>query len=449
VIDLRRSDNGEPHQPPAAAFTLTAGPVMTSPEVRSALAAPLPHHHDPLFVQRFRDTELLLRDAFQTAGDIVLMQGGAALGLEAAARAVARPGCRCLNLITGIYGASLSAMLRECGADVYELRVPYDEAIAAAEVERALANCAPIDLVSLVHCETPSGVENPLGEIAPIAHKFGALVLADVVSSLGSAAVRVDEWSIDLAVGASHKSLGGPPGISPVAVSRAAWHAIQRNPGAPRHSYLSLLDWKRSWIDQSQKRASFPHTPSVAGVAGLHAALAEIRASGGIEHAVHRHARAAGAVRAGVRAAGLELWPRSDTHAASCVTAVRAPGGVDVVELIAHVRQRHGVMLSGSVGELADKVVRLAHMGPACRSLYPLVAFAALGLGLADLGVPIDLAAGIDALLAGLSEPARAVPGAPGVDARARPATRAAAPGRVYLPIASGGELLRRQRPRA
>ena len=80
---------------------------------------------------------------------------------------------------------------------------------------------------------------------------------------------------------------------------------------------------------------------------------------------------------------GLELWPRSESYAANCVTAVRMPAGVAVGELLAHVRERYGVMLSGGYGELKEKLVRLGHMGPASRSLYPLVAVSALGRGLA------------------------------------------------------------------
>jgi pyridoxamine--pyruvate transaminase len=121
---------------------------------------------------------------------------------------------------------------------------------------------------------------------------------------------------------------------------------------------------------------------------------------------VERHARAARATRAGVRALGLELWPRSDAYAANCVTAVRAPAGVAVPELLAHVRERYGVMLSGGYGELKTELVRLGHMGPASRSLYPLVAVAAFGRGLADLGVAVDLGAGAQAVMDVLAEAA-------------------------------------------
>ncbi|HXQ63446.1 MAG TPA: hypothetical protein VN787_01215, partial [Steroidobacteraceae bacterium] len=92
-------------------------------------------------------------------------------------------------------------------------------------------------------------------------------------------------------------------------------------------------------------------------------------------------------------------WPRSESYAANCVTAVRVPAGVAVPQLLAHVRERYGVMLSGGYGELKEQLVRLGHMGPASRSLYPLVALSAFGRGLADLGVAVDVGAGAAALM--------------------------------------------------
>ena len=67
--------------------------------------------------------------------------------------------------------------------------------------------------------------------------------------------------------------------------------------------------------------------------------------------------------------------------------------------MLDHIRARYGVMLSKGYGELADKLFRLGHMGPAARSLYPLVAVTALGRGLADLGVKVDIGAAAAAVL--------------------------------------------------
>ena len=170
-------------------FTLTAGPTMASHRVLAALAEPIIFDYDPVFLERFRETERLLATAYGTTGDVVLMQGEAVLGLEAAARGLVRDGTRCLNLVSGVYAAWFGDWLRAYGGDVHEVRVPYDEALDPEAVERALSE-GPFELVSIVHSETPSGVENPLEEIGRLAHEHGALMLADVVSSLGGATLR-------------------------------------------------------------------------------------------------------------------------------------------------------------------------------------------------------------------------------------------------------------------
>jgi pyridoxamine--pyruvate transaminase len=150
-------------------------------------------------------------------------------------------------------------------------------------------------------------------------------------------------------------------------------------------------------------RVAFPYTPSVSDVHGVDAACDELLADG-LANSIATHQRAARATRAGVRGMGLELWAKSEDICTSCVTAVRAPEGIDVLPLLAHVREKYGVMLSPGYGELKERLVRLGHMGPAARSLYPVVALTALGRGLADLGVAVAVGDGVDAALDVLSE---------------------------------------------
>jgi pyridoxamine--pyruvate transaminase len=208
--------------------------------------------------------------------------------------------------------------------------------------------------------------------------------------------VLVDEWGIDVCVAGPQKCLAGPPGMSLMSVSAAAWEAMERNPNAPRGSFLSLLDWKHGWVDTD--RTKFLYTPSVVDVNGVDAVVDQMLEEG-LDACIARHQTAARAVRAGVQAMGLELWPRSEAYAAGCVTAIRVPDGVSRAETLAHIRARYGVMLSGGYGELTDKLFRIGHMGPAADSLNPVVAVGALGQGLKDLGVDVRIGDGVEATL--------------------------------------------------
>ncbi len=378
-------------------FTLSAGPVSATPRVLAALGSPIVYHYDPVFLERFRATERKLAQVFLTKNDVLLMQGEAVLGLEAAARGLVQPGTKVLNLVQGIFGKGMGYWLKDFGAELHELEVPYNDAVDPADVERYLDEHPGIELVAVVHSETPSGTLSDVSAIGPIAHAHGALTLIDCVSSLGGIPLKTDEWKLDVCVAGAQKCLGGPPGMSLMTVSDAAWERIRANPTAPRASFLSMLDWKEQWIDGEK----FPFTPSVSDLYGVEACVDELLEEG-LDASIARHELSSAACRAGVRAMGLELWPRSEEIVSACVTAITVPDGLTDVQVRAHCRERYGVMISGGQG--AGNLVRIGHMGTSARGLHPVVGLAALGQTLVDLGAEVEIGAGVEAALAELSQ---------------------------------------------
>jgi pyridoxamine---pyruvate transaminase len=132
-----------------------------------------------------------------------------------------------------------------------------------------------------------------------------------------------------------------------------------------------------------------------------------------MEAVVGRHQASAFAARRAVEALGLHLWPQREEIATSCCTAVRMPEGVTDEALRGTMRSRYGVMISGGYGELAGKLFRLGHMGS---TAHPTTVIAQLGVlerTLDDLGVPVQLGAGVGAALAafkGWDDAAQAYP---------------------------------------
>jgi pyridoxamine--pyruvate transaminase len=373
-------------------FTLSAGPTMASPRVLAALGSPITYHYDPEFLEAFRRTERKLAEIFVTRNDVLLMQGEAVLGLEAAARALVAPGTPVLNLVSGVFGKGMGYWLTAFDAELHELEVPYNDSVDPAEVERYLDEHPEIELVTVVHSETPSGTLNDVSAIGPIAHARGALTLVDCVSSVGGIPFQTDEWQLDVCVAGPQKCLAGPPGMSLMTVSEAAWERIRANPAAPRASFLSMLDWKEQWLEGGK----FPFTPSVVDLHGVEAACDELLEEG-LAASIARHELAARACRAGVQAMGLELWPRSEAIAAACVTAIAVPNGLTDVQVRDHCRERYGVMTSGGQG--AGNLVRIGHMGVSARSLYPVVGLAAIGRTLTDLGATVSVGVGVEAAM--------------------------------------------------
>jgi pyridoxamine---pyruvate transaminase len=381
-------------------LTLAAGPAVFSPLVLAALGQPVTHYYDPVFLERFRRTEAKVGRVFGTVNEIILLQGEAMGGLEAAARSLVHPGMPVLNLVSGVYGHGMSQWLKSFGARLHELSVSYDEAIDPDDVGAYLDAHPEIELVCVVHCETPSGTLNDCSRIGPIARARGVLTLVDCVASLGGLPVDPDAWQLDVCVAAAQKCLGGPPGMSLIAVGPRAWAAIERNPVAPRNSFLSLLDWRDRWHGQGR----FPYTPSVSNLYGVEAAC-DVFLEEGRTAVFARHETAARVCRAGAVAMGLRLWPAREAIMSACVTVIAVPDGLDQAAVCDHVRARYDVMISGSEG--AGNVVRIGHMGPTASAWHPVVGLAALGRSLADLGARVRLGEGAEAALAVLAESRR------------------------------------------
>jgi len=378
-----------------AAFNYAGGPAASWGVAREGLGRPMPFEYEPIYLERYERVERKVAQVFGTEGDVVLMMGEAVLGLEAAAKGLVQPGTQCLNLVSGIFGRWFGDWLRALDADVIEIEVAWNEAIDPAEVERVLAAHPDVKIVSLVHSETPSGTLNPIDRIGPIARAAGALVITDAVSAFAGTPMAHDDWGLDITVGGTHKCLGGSPGIAPVAVSDRAWQALRDNPAAPRGSYLSLLDWKATWLDSGRKR--FPYITSVAEINGLEAALDRLL-DGGLESSYAQHRLAADASRAGVRAMGLKLWVTDDAIASHAATCITTPDGISNAAVIDHIHSNYGVQISdGEHANMKAAVFRIGHMGPSSTSLHPVVALTALGKGLRDFGVKVAIGEGVEA----------------------------------------------------
>lgn len=261
------------------------------------------------------------------------MQGEALLPLEGAIRGTAGPGTTALNVITGPYGQTFGNWLRDCGATVIDLAVPFHTAVTAEQVRAAFAEHPSIDFVSLVHAEAATGNTNPVAEIGEVVRERGALFYLDAVASIGAEPVLPDAWGVDLCVIGAQKAMGGPAGVSAVSVSERAWARMAANPGAPRRSYLSLLDWKERWVDGG--RTALLHAPAQLEMLALEACVERIEGEG-LDAVMARHASAAAATRAGAVALGGGLAPYVDaaSDAAPVATTLRVPEDVDASAVV-------------------------------------------------------------------------------------------------------------------
>lgn len=380
-------------------LTLASGPVDVSAETLRAMQKPVVYHYDPLFLETFRHTTELMAKVFQTKYDIVLLQAEAIAGLEAAAASVIESGTKVLNLVSGVFGKGFEDWITKYGGEVIEIAVPYNAAIDPEDVRRAFEIDPEISVVSVVHSETPSGTINPIEEIGRIAHEYGAITIVDTVSGLLAEDYSPEAWGMDIAVAGPQKCLSGVPGMSLIAVSPAAWERMESMKKPLRGSFLSLLDWKSTWIDNGR----FPYTPSVSDVYALESVLQQTLDEG-VANIVARHHVSARATRDAVRSIGLEIWAESDDIAGSCCTAVKVPDGIEDVELRAIMRNKYGVMISGGYGSIAGKVFRLGHMGLSAHPTSVLAQIGVLERSLLDLGYKLNPGDGVGAAISGFAK---------------------------------------------
>ncbi|MEE1801784.1 aminotransferase class V-fold PLP-dependent enzyme [Streptomyces sp. JV176] len=349
----------------------------------------------PLTAARFASVERRVAALLATENDVVITQGEALLPLEGCIRGGAGPGSTALNVVTGPYGQTFGNWLRDCGATVVDLAVPFHTAVTAAQVEQALTDRPEIDFVSLVHAEAATGNTNPVAAIGEVVRAHGALFMLDAVASVAAEPLLTDAWGVDLCVIGAQKAMGGPAGVSAVAVSPRAWERLAANPRAPRRSYLSLLDWKERWIDAG--RTALPHAPAQLEMLALEACLERIEASG-LAAVTGRHAAAAAATRAGAPALGGGLAPfvHEAAEAAPVATTLRTPDGVDATELVAKALAADpSLPLIAGGGALAAEMVRVNHYGADATPEAVRSSLAALGAVLAGAGAAVDPAGAV------------------------------------------------------
>ncbi|RDS64730.1 MULTISPECIES: pyridoxal-phosphate-dependent aminotransferase family protein [unclassified Streptomyces] len=352
----------------------------------------------PLSAARFAAVEDRVARLLGTRQDVVIMQGEALLPLEGAIRGTAGPGTTALNVITGPYGQTFGDWLRDCGARVIDLAVPFHTAVTAEQIREAFAEHPEIDFVSLVHAEAATGNTNPVAEIGEVVREHGALFYLDAVASIGAEPVLPDAWGVDLCVIGAQKAMGGPAGVSAVSVSERAWARMAANPGAPRRSYLSLLDWKERWIDGG--RRTLLHAPAQLEMLALEACVERIEADG-LDTVMARHRAAALATRAGAVAlgGGLEPYVHDVRDAAPVATTLRTPAGVEASEVVARALASDPALpLAAGGGALAKEMIRVNHYGTDATAGVVRDSLAALGAALAQKGPAVDVEAALRAV---------------------------------------------------
>ena len=370
-------------------FLMTPGPSNIPDRVLAAMHRPAVDLVDPDFVALTESCFDDLAKVFRTEGRVFLYASNGHGAWEASLANLIGEDDLVLAPSTGMFSWAWGQLARDLGATVEEMEGDWRSAFDPDRIEERLRGDTEhrIKAVLAVQTDTATSVTS---DIAAVRHALDAcahpaLLMADVVASLGTVDFRMDDWGVDVAIAGSQKGLMTPPGLAFTAVSPRALE--QSRTAGIRRGYW---DWERRLNDE-EFYMKFFGTPPEHLMWGLREAL-DMLFEEGLETAFARHRRLAAAVHAAV-----DVWER-----ATSVTTIRVARGIDSNRLRLLARDELDVSLGYGLGPLDGKAFRIGHMGWINEPMV-LGALGAVEMAMQACGVPYrkgGVTAAVDSLAA-------------------------------------------------
>ncbi len=378
------------------------GPIEFTPEVLQAMGQPTTSHLAANFIEAFGEALGRLREVFLSpSGQPFIVAGSGTLAMDMAAANLIEPGDRALVVHTGYFSERFAAILERYGAVVERVHAPTIGDTPAMEEVAAILERGAYKVMTITQVDTSTGVLADVRTLASLGRRYGALVVVDGVCSIAGEELCQDEWGVDVALTASQKAIGVPPGLALLVAGPRALEAFRRRRVPVANYYADWTEWLPVMEAYQARRPRYFATPAVNLVWALNVSLGQILTEG-MEARIARHRRIARAFRAALSALGLRLVPVSPEKAAHTMTAVYYPEGVDSV-LLEKVQQAGVILAGGLHPEIRTRYFRIGHMG-AVNPADLLATVGAIEQGLASLGYRFEPGAGLAAAQAALLE---------------------------------------------
>lgn len=359
---------------------LGPGPSPVPQRVLQAMASPVLGHLDPAFLEVMDETMDLLRKTFRTTNSLTIpISGTGSAGMEAGVMNLLEPGDRIVVASSGYFGERMAEMAARVGADVVRVPAEWGRPVDPKAVEDAVQR-GPTRVLAAVHVETSTGVLQPLPPLAEIAHRHGALLFVDAVTSLGGVELRVDDWGVDLCYSGSQKCLNVPPGLAPITGGERVRERLASRKTKVASWYFDLSLLSTYW---GAERV-YHHTAPVSMVYAMREGLRIVQEEG-LEARWARHRANAALLWRGLEEMGLVLLVPLE-HRAPTLTTVRVPEGINDAAVRRRLLAEYNIEIAGGLGPLKGRIFRIGLMGAGSTPRNVLTFLGALGAALAAEG---------------------------------------------------------------
>ena len=373
-----------PELQPSARILLGPGPSNIHPRVIKAMVSPMVGHLDPDFLKVMEEIKKMLRIVFRTTNEITFpISGTGSAGMEAAMANLIEDGDEVIVGVAGVFGQRLADVGERLGAKVHKVEANWGRIVEVERIAAALKAAKRPKLVAIVHAETSTGVQQPVEEVARLAHEHGALMVMDAVTSLGCIPVEIDKWGIDACYSCTQKGIGAPPGLAPFTISERARQVVRTRKSKCRSWYLDVSMIEHYWGPDRLYHHTAPITMNYALYEALRIVIEEE-----LEPRWKRHQVNANALHAGLTAMGLQLAAQ-EGYRLPQLTAVAVPDGIDEAKVRAELLRLFNMEIGAGLGPLKGKVWRIGLMGESSRRENVMLVLNALEEILGSMGMEI------------------------------------------------------------
>ena len=356
VETLKRAPAYKPFQAPERKL-FGPGPSPVDRRVLQAMTTPVLGHLDPLFLVCMDDIKDLLRYTFETDNRMTFpISGTGSAGMESCIVNLIEPGDEAVICINGFFGERLHEMTERAGGKPVPVRADWGTPIDKNKIEDALKS-HNARVLAIVQAETSTGVLQDLSGLGEMAHRYGALLIVDAVTALGTHPVSVDAYQIDACYSCSQKGIGAPPGLAPVTFSERAVDHIRKRRTRVQSWYLDVTTIEKYWGSDRAYHHTAPISMNYALREGLRLLAEEGLEARWARHELNHRAFVAGAEAMGLGMAvspGSRLWS---------LNAVTVPQGVDDARVRARLLEDSNIEIGSGLGPFKGRVWRIGLMG--------------------------------------------------------------------------------------